>query len=305
MVATLTSQSLIAINDDGTAVGSFTNAFEVASCNLRKEAEILDTAGIRGTRSHVSERTRAGTYTVQGDIVFPGISTADLDILLPYIMGAAESTDTFALGETLDSFEFAVLVDAGPQRHLFDDCKVNRATFSSSEGDFLNLTLNVIGKTETVSATAFPSITPPVDAHDAPLVHHDLAVTLEGTGSREVTDFELVIDNAIQARFANSQTATHLLETDRIVTAKCTVPYGSSPDTTDLYDVATAGAAASFVYTNGNLSLTFTLGAFQIPARGPQLQNRNGETFLELEGTARKTGSTMELVITNDSNAAS
>jgi len=297
---------LIAIDDDGTGVGSFTQAIEVESCGLRKEATILDTAGIRGTRSHVKERTRAGGYTVQGDIVIPGVSPADLDFLLPYIMGTAESTDVFALAENLDSFEFAVLVDVGSERHLYDDCKVNRATFSSTAGDFLNLTLNVIGKTATESATAFPSITPPIAAHDAPFIHSDVAVTLEGTGSRQIFDFELVIDNVIVPRFTNSLTATALLETDRIVTCKCSLPYDSSPDTTDLYDVAVSGAAATFLFTNAaspGLTLDFTLGSFQIPARTPTITGRGDETIIELEGIVRKSGSTMELVITNDSVA--
>jgi len=305
MTASLVNQCLVGIADDGTAIGSFTNAFEVESCSVRKEGIILDSSGIRGTRAHVSDRSRNGGYSVVGDVVCHP-SPALLDILLPYILGATESTDTFALGETLDSFEFALLVNYGPKRILYDDCKVARAVFKSSEGGHLELTMSVIGKTATTSATAFPSITIPNDAHDLPFLHSDVAVSIAGVGSRVVNSFELTIDNGLRARFANSLTATDILETDRIISAKCSIPYTSSPDATDLYEMAVAGVAASWTFTNADstgLILTFTAGRYQVPPVGPTLSSRTDEVVLELDGMLRKVDTTGELTITNDSVA--
>src|SRR5688572_4980982 len=93
------SQTKLSLAAAGTAIGSYTEAYEFVSESLQKQAAILDTAGIRGTRSHVSERTRAGTYRVQGTINFHP-TPAMLDLLLPRILGANEATDVFALAET-------------------------------------------------------------------------------------------------------------------------------------------------------------------------------------------------------------
>lgn len=300
----LTSGSRVAVADDGTAIGSFANAFEVESCTVKKIGRILDSSGIRGTRSLVADRTRSDGYDVAGSIVCHP-SPAFLDIWLPYILGAAESTDTFALAETLDSQEFSLLVDHGPKRQLFDDCKVNAATFKSTEGGHLELTLDIMGKTAgALVDTVFPSISIPTDAHDMPFLHSDLAITLAGVGSRIVTDWDLKIDNALRARRGNSLTATALLETDRIITSRCVVPFSSSPDATDLYDIAAAGIAAAWTFTNAastGLVLTFTAGIYQVPTEGPELTSRNDEVLLNLNGQLRKSDSTMELVITNDS----
>jgi hypothetical protein len=117
--------------------------------------------------------------------------------------------------------------------------------------------------------------------------------------SRVVTEFELVIDNALNARFSNSQTATDIHSTDRIVTANITVPYTSAE--VDLYGVNTGGAAAAtFVFTNGNYSTTFSIAKLQIPDNSPVVESK-GEILLALQGTAKKSSTTNELVITHDS----
>ena len=69
-----------------------TEPLEFLSENLRKTGTVLDTNGIRGTRSHSAERTRNGTYTVavNGNQVFdtsnnalaanPSLADFDVDI---------------------------------------------------------------------------------------------------------------------------------------------------------------------------------------------------------------------------------
>jgi len=280
----------------GTAIGSFTEPFEIQSENIQKRGTILDTNGIRGTRSHASERTREGTYEVGGSMTF-NPSPADLDIWLPRIMGAAEVTDVFNFAETLP--EFAVAVDRVGKRFVYDDCKVNKATFRSRAGEFVELTLDIIGKTESTSATAFPSLSLGVTDADDPYVHHDGVVTLVST-ARPVMDWEIEIDNALSARFTNSQTATSITPTDRIVTARFTNPY--TADELDLYEQAVAGSAGTIVITNGSVSTTFTFGVLQFPDLSPVVAGKQ-EIPLTLEGIARMTGSTEPLVITNDAAA--
>jgi len=292
------SQAAFAIADEGTAIGSFTYALDLVSESIKKTGSIINASGLRGIRAHVVERTRTGPYTVGGDITLHP-SAADLDVLLPYIMGADESTDTFAFGETLASHEFAFLKDLGPKRALYDGCAVNRATFRASSGNPLELVLNVIGKTETISDTAFPSITPGVTSAHAPYTFEEGVLTLVSS-TRTMMDFELVIDNVVVPRFSNSTTATDTPTTDQIVTLKTTNPYTSSE--TDLYAQALAGTTGTLVFTNGGLSLTFTFAKLQVPDNTPVVSGR-GEIPLVLEMTARKSGSTEALEITSDAAA--
>ncbi len=285
-------QARLSLAPAGTAIGSFTEAYEFLSEGVRKQQAIVDTGGLRGTRSHAAERTRDGTYQVNGAIRLHA-TPAMLDLLLPRILGATEASDVFALAETLP--DFAILVDRVTKRFLYDGCKVNQATFRAQAGGPLELEIQVVGKTEVVAATAFPAISAPVDP---PYVWHDCVCVLNGS-ARVVTEFELVIDNALNARFSNSQTATDIHSTDRIVTCNVTVPYTASEE--DLYDTNVGGAAlATFTFTNGNYSTLFSIPKLQFPANSPVVQSRE-EILLSLQGTAKKSGSTAELTVTHDS----
>ena len=283
------SQSRLSMAAAGTAIASYTEAHEFVSEQLAKTLSILETGGIRGTRSHPAERTRDGTYRVQGTVNYHG-SKALLDLPLPRILGGG-SSPTYTLAETLPFFD--CLIERIADRFVYGNCKVNRAVFKARASGLLELALELIGETETVSAAAFPAIVPPVDA---PYLWQDCVVTLNSV-ARVVTQFELVIDNHLEARFSNSQTATDLYPTDRTVHLACAVPF--TGDTTDLYGANTAGAAAgSLVFTNGAHALTFSLAQIQFGDHSPVVAGKR-EIFLHLDGTAKKSGSSNELVVTN------
>src|SRR5262249_19995640 len=122
--ASMGHQSRLSLAAAGTAIGSYTEAIEFVAESLQKRLTILATAGIRGTRSHPAERPRDGTYSVGGALRFHA-TPALLDLLLPRILGAAESSDLFALAETLP--EFDVLVDRVAKRFVYGACKAQRA----------------------------------------------------------------------------------------------------------------------------------------------------------------------------------
>lgn len=273
----------------GTAVGSYTNMFEFVSESVKKQGVIRDTSGIRGTRSHASERTVADAYRVGGTITFEATPTL-LDYWLPKILGAAESTDTFAVAETIPYFD--LLIDRVTQRHVYANCKVNRATFSQSSGQPLQLSLDIIGQSETVSATAFPALTAPTDPPYA--FHHNVSTIV--SAAREIISLEVTIDNQMDVRFSNSQTATSIMPTDRNVTVRLVTPY----TVTALYGQTLLGSAATLVWTNGNISTTMTFGKLQFPDESPNVANKQ-EITLSLSGVARKTGSTADIAVTHDS----
>ncbi len=290
--ASMGHQSRMSLAAVGTAIGSYTESIEFVSESLQKRLTILQTAGIRGTRSHPAERTRDGTYTVGGALRFHA-TPALLDLLLPRILGAPESSDLFALAETLP--EFDVLLDRVAKRFVYGGCKVARAQFLGRAGGLLEIQLDLLGKTEANSATAFPAIAPP---SDPPYVFQDGTLTLSGT-SRKVIEFSLTIDNAVVPRFTNSQAATDLSPTDRVVTLACRTPYTS--DEIDLYGQNVGGAgAASLAFVNGGYSTTFAIPKLQFPDTSPTVGGK-GEITLQLNGRARKSGSTAELAVTHDS----
>jgi hypothetical protein len=267
--------------------------YEFVSESVQKKGKILDTAGIRGTRSHHVARTRPGTYEVGGSITLHP-SPADLDLLLPRILGAAESADTFNLAETLPAF--GILIDRVAETFEYTDCKVGKATFKGSAGGLVELTLEILGAAE-ITGTAFPSLTLATSAAAAPYVFSDGVLTLL-SAARKLMDFELVIDNGLNARFTNSQSATSITPQDRTITLKTTNPF--TADEADLYDQANEGAAGTLVLTNGAMSTTFTFAALQVPAMSPVVGGKQ-EIPLVLEMTARMSGSTRELVVTHDS----
>jgi Phage tail tube protein len=272
----------------GTAVGSYAAAYDVVSNTMTKKNSILDASGLRGTRQHSKERTAIGINHVGGQVVFePG--AAMLDLMLPRILGGALSANNVPFAETLPTFD--VLVDKVAQRHVYAGCYVNKATFDCKPNQKLKLSVDILGKTETLSATAFPAIS---NTTEAPWVFSQGVITCISV-VRQITELQVVVDNHLDARFTNSVDATDISATDQTVTLVFKAPYTS--DTTDMYNQGVTGTAGTVVFTNGSNVLTFTFGALQYEDDGPVVSGR-GEIFLPIKATARKTGSTAALNFT-------
>ena len=293
--ATMGHQTALAVDDETPFDGS-SQPLSFIRESIQLRTSHIDPDGVRGTRSHIKENVVEGVDDVGGQLSLVP-SPEELAWLLPKILGASASGTTFALAETIP--EFVMQFDRTRSRFLYGGCKINRATFRSSSGQPLELTLDIVGKTETMSATAHPSLTL---SPQAPFMHHQAAVTLAGTGSRKLDDIEIVIDNALLTDiYRNSQTRDVIPEGDRNITFSATVPYNAAEE--DLYDQAVAGASGIVAYTNGGLSLTFTFGALQVEPMSPTIPGRTGELKTQLNMVARKSGSTMELEVDCDSTA--
>lgn len=274
--------------------------YEFNSFTVRRQDNILDTDGIRGTRSHHSINTRLGTYTVGGGVQWKP-TVADLVLWLPRILGATASGTTFALLDNLNTNGVfgLLLADGSATAHNreFTDCMVNRATFSCGPGQLLDLNLDIVGKTE-VLGTSFPALTLGTTAlSNSPFVFSDAVFTFV-SGARDTLSCEIVVDNMLDVRFSNSRTATSITSKDRMVTVRTRHPFTTSEFA--LYNQAVGGTTGTIVFTNSTVSLTFTFGVLQVAAVGPVV-NSKGEIELEVEATARMTGSTRELVVTLDS----
>lgn len=279
---------------------------EVVSASLIAEHTLIESEGIRGTRSRTKERVRRGLINVGGSVVLHP-SPTELDALLPVILGATETTDTFALAEALPEFDF--MIDTGAKVYDFANLKVNTATFRGSSGQPLEVELDMIGKTVTEgNSGTFPALTFDTDTM---FVFSDSTFTYDTSSSGadyEILDFELTIDNLVEARFGNSTTATSIDATDRRVTLAVTTPWtatdGEGSDNTALYSVSSvAGSDGSLALVNGNQSLTFAFANMKLaPASTPIVDGR-GEITKAITYNIYKSNTTNELIVTHDSTA--
>lgn len=273
---------------------------EYKTCTLGKHNTVLSTDGIRGTRSHPVERTRAGTYTVGGQISFdPG--PADLDAWLPYITGGLKQGDnSFPLLDSLATklpSGFTVIINRIAQTYSYGGCAVDKATFKASQSTVLDLTLDIEGKTETPGdISSFDSATTSLAP---PYVLMDAVLTYNGT-AYQFREVEITLDNMLKKdRFMNNISRTDLPALDRHIGVALSLPF--TTDTLGLYDQNITSANVVITFTNGVYVLTFTLPAVQFPTQPPEMPGRE-EILLPLRGEARKTGTTLEATITNKSS---
>ncbi len=283
--------------DDGTFDSSSKRLEFVPPLTVGATTPIVESQGIRGTRSRFGERIVQGQISVGGDINLEP-TPDELDYLLPLILGANESTDVFALDDTLQTFW--VLIDHVAKNHRYAGCYVSKAVFDFTANQLMKLTLSIMGKTETeLNAGTFTAGT--ISALQAYILHQ-LAVTIHGS-AREVERMVVTVDNAPVAKFWNTQTVSTITAADRIVTVATTVPYNTT--NADIYTLQKAGtwANGSAVATNGNRSLTFTLNSLRaLDLRTSEIAQRNDALGLPLTFQAFQTTTTKELVVNNDSS---
>lgn len=249
--------------------------------------------GVRGTRSRHKSRTRKSLRRASGSITIePNVQ--ELLFWLPYILGGTPSGTTFPLGETLSSF--ICQKDMIEKVFTYTGCKIASATFRSSQGSPLQLTLNIEGVDETIgNAGTFPAIEL---TEAAPFVHHDGAFVINSISGRTFFDYELTIDNMLDGeRFGNSATRTALNPTDRMITVGLTPPYGGNHD---MYNLLETGVPIVATFTNGTVSVAFSTPFVQIPRNTPLIAGK-AENRLLLRGEARSDDANEELVVTLDS----
>jgi hypothetical protein len=284
-----------------------TEAYEFESESLNLAQPVIEFNGIRGSRERVIERTRQGLRHVGGNIVlYP--TANELMNLMPRILGQAGASmggyTQFTPSESMTSEAFYVAVDRVAAVGVYNGCIVNRATFESSRGAPLKLTLEIEALDETENtAGSFPALV--IDA-SAPFVHMDSTLTLGGS-QVQVETLQVVIDNMLNTeRFMNSITRTNLPPTDRSVRVAFTVPW-TSDTYPSLYNTGVSGVTADLKFSVGGAGdgaagtdLHFLFGNIIFPAnKSPSVASKD-ELTLHLAGDARKTGSTLEITVNVD-----
>ncbi|MCC9608519.1 hypothetical protein LOC68_09865 [Blastopirellula sp. JC732] len=239
-----------------------TRQLEHFGVDLDKQSTIVRADGMIGQRSPIGDSAQPGTYTVGGTISLRP-RPDDLLFLFPYILGAAEVSDAFALAETLP--ELVATVDRKIMVNTYRGLKVDKATFRSRKGELLELELDLQGKLADATAAAgtFPSIAATLSAKN-PFVHHQSSVTIDET-TIEVDNLVITIDNALELdRFNNSQTRTTLPEGSRRITLAFDTELNDDV-LANLIETAARGVTAEVEFANGVDTLTFTFGLVQQP----------------------------------------
>lgn len=295
------SQSKLLVDVDTTFDGS-SERYEFLYETMQKQGRIIGARGITGTRSQAVERTRLGSYVTGGRLAMQA-NAGDLDNWLPRILGANESTDTFALAESLQ--EFYMLFDKVGGVFRYDSCYVDRAIFRSqagpgdSEAEFVEMILEIMATDEDPDQS-WPGTAPALStaANRQPYILSDGVLTVNGS-PYPIKNFVLAIDNHLQPRWTNSLTPTAICPADRSVVLRTTNPF-TSTEFAGLYDLAAAagGVSATLVFTNGSYSTTFTMDGLQWADNSPQVRGKQ-EIPLTLDFFARMKGSDRELVVTN------
>jgi hypothetical protein len=272
--------------------GASSTRFEVVSTTGGEQDEILDSAGLLGSRTRREDRSRWGLTRVEKTLEFD-VSPRMLNFFLYHILGTVNASDTFQSGDTdiftpADSLPgFDMLQDpfgTGSNASKFSELYVNRMRLRFGAG-LLRMTLETIGKTITTGQSWSGSI-PALGssaAADAPYVFYDCAFNVQGN-SQEVEEGELVIDNFLEAKFRNSRTATSIRASDLVVSLVTNIPLTSTIWADDYGDQAAEDATITI--DNGTVGTTFTLYNLKAPDQYPSVAGK-GEVPLILQSTAR------------------
>lgn len=274
---------------------------EFLSESVEQTKQVINSAGIRGTRSHAYERNRWGNESVAGTIEMEA-SRALLDMILPAGLGASEATNVFNVAESIP--DMYALIDKGADIALVSEFKVGTLTFSGDQSQIVKVSMGIEAESITWGQS-WPG-SPPTPDTTRPYFFSDLGnITIEST-ARKIFSFEVAIDNVLIAdQFANQLTRDETIQaSDRIVTVRLTLP--ATTANSDLLGPGDIdGETISFVLTNADEAssvLTIALGPVTFNA-GQRSTNGKGQQIITLEGQARADGhagaTTPDIRITN------
>lgn len=261
---------------------------EFISESIVQNKSVLNTSGIRGTRSQASERNRWGNEAPSGTIEAEA-SRALLDQLLYAALGTAENSNVFDPAESIPDFYF--LIDKGSDIALVSEAKVGSLTLTGEQSQIIRVSAAI--EAESISwGQSWPG-TPPAPDITRPYFFSDASNVTLLSVARQIFSFGLTIDNALSAdQFANSLTRNELiLPTDRIVTVELAV----AANTTNkdlLAPGAIGGAQVQLVLTNADEAssvLTITLGRVTFNSAS-LVTNGKGQQLIQLTGQSRALG---------------
>ena len=279
--------------------------------SIQKKGRIVGGKSIFGSRSNYISPTRQGQAEVGGNLA-TYTSAADLDLWLPRVLGAAESTETFDIADTLPAF--GMLIDRVGGIFQYTDCTVNRCMWrgkagpGDSEPEMIEQVLNIWALGETLG-TSWPGSPPTmsVAANRASYIMSDSVLTVGS--AYPIKAFVLMVDNHLQRRWVNSVNATALCPGDRTVMLRVLMPFTAADAAvfSGLYQHASrlTGVSATLVFTptgaGAGVSTSFALEKLQWVQTSPVVRGKT-EIDLQVDFLVRKAAvATSEIIATSDS----
>jgi hypothetical protein len=224
-----------------------TEVMEFQSDDVRERRSEIRTDGIRGTVAVPATRQVLARKVVQGSFRLQPTPT-DMSRWITRITGAASGAN---LAETLPCFDVFAL--RGGFGFKYRECKVQRAEFSSGEGQPLSLQIEVLGRQRDDPATAYtwPTLALPAGT---PWMFHECVLSIPTGTTYRVKSARVTFDNGIAPRYMNSVTPTDTTRTERNTSISLELPWGTSKAL--LASFRDGFLATKFVYTQGGNVLT-------------------------------------------------
>lgn len=271
---------------------------EFLSSDLKEAIDILQDDGIRGTRTRNSERIVLGNVHIGGSITLQP-SVAELEGLMPYILGTATNAGSYVVADDLPNLY--LLMDLVTKVVTWT-CAVTKATFSSGPGEKLTLKLDLVGSIATYGAAGtFASASIPAIDNNPPYRMADLGSGITINSIAYLVDqFELSIDNKIVPTFLVGVNATDLKSTDRVVNLHLRTKYTSVEAALQTDQRAGTTRACTLAFTNAaSQAMTFTLPSLIAPPESVIVESKEGKLRLTSNYQCYGLGaSTKEIVVT-------
>lgn len=281
--------------------GSPTNGLRIfpTACNLGKRTIARTRQALRANVGMDKTDIDQGVDEVGGNFTLePG--RAELNVLLPLILGAVEVSDEFKLSNAL--LPFRAQTKRGDIYTDFQDLVVNTAEFSGSEGGSLALDLDVFGKTAvdlasgTFNTNVSTSAVPSVAART--VAFQEGSFTIDGD-NYPISDFTTTVDNALTRKYYSSKTAQCIDRNGkRVVRYRFTLPLNSGTEAIWKLGYDYLAAVLSFI-TGDATEFSIEYTALHWPNVMPLVPGA-GQLGVILEGLALASGAVNEIIITND-----
>jgi len=303
------SQGLIAVDDNAFASQDWTDdattdLYEFLSESVKGTQQQIDVSGMTGSRQRRAQALIDGPVEVAGDIELY-MTPIDLDEWLPRF-GFSESVDVFTFTETVP--EFGLLIDrvatmTTQSTFGYKGCKVGRIVISGTAGGPVTMRISIVGRTEVADSVAATFATAAFNlAENAqPYVFHEGVLTYGTAGAFEYNQFELTIDNYLEARQENALTAAEICTTDLGVFLNFNAPWTAAYAP----DYNRADITGSLVFTKAtsgtDLVTTFAFGELIQTQNPPNISDKSNIRWdVQLEARLAADGVEPAIKITND-----
>lgn len=266
--------------EPGSGVGTFDASSErylVESATNGPERTLITRDVSLGDRMRVGSQASQDILNVRRTIAIQP-SFVDFDRLWPRIIGGTKGVDLVIEPDgTVPRFGYAELLGDTNAYWRYDDMQVGQATLTGRTGEFVTMTLDMLGRNLTKVAGAIPKPAMLQTEPNLPIVFSKALLYLSPVGADDFdwcfSDFTLTINNNLVPKFYNSVTPKCVAEGQRQITLQVSSPWNND-SMTKLYGLGDAGYKAQIRFHGTNtLESHINLGVLKWPDSLPNVPN--------------------------------